>query len=118
MPEIATIANTMTGHVAHHAGHVIGYTSKGDPIYCSGHTVTGVQTTGSSKVIVQGFEAARLTDHGTTTCPCCGQGYTNATASSKVIIEGLGAVRVGDGCDIHGVGSGNMVTGRSKVIIA
>lgn len=118
MPEACTITDTMAGSVAHHNGHIIGYTGDGDPIYCSGHGVTGVQTSGSSKVIIQGLGAARLGDGGTTTCPCCGQDYTNVVASSKVIIEGRGAVRLGDGVDIHGAGSGVMVSGHSKVIFA
>lgn len=118
MPEACTITDNMSGSVGHHAGHVIGYTSEGAPIYCSGHGVGGTQATGSNKVVIQGQRAARLYDTGTTNCPCDGADYTNVSASNKVIIEGLGAVRLGDSVDIHGAGSGNMITGKAKVIMA
>ena len=128
MPQAARVTDAITGSVVHHAGHIIGYrtvcSGSGDdevcwqePIYCSGHSVTGRQVTGASKVFVDGPRAARVQDSGTTTCPCDGQGYTNVSGSSKVFIENKAAVRIGDTVNIHGQGQGVLVTGSGKVFM-
>ncbi|WP_422661739.1 PAAR domain-containing protein (plasmid) [Paenibacillus sp. EC2-1] len=121
MPGAARVQDSMGGSVGHHAGHIIGYDydSEGHayPIYCSGHSVSGTETSGSSKVFVNGLPAARRGDGGTSDCPCDGAGYTIVGGSSKVFIQGSAAARVGDQVDIHGQGSGNMTSGSSKVII-
>lgn len=120
MPAACTINNNMSGSVAHHAGHIIGWTGgeEPSPIYCSGHGVSGVQRTGNSKVMINGIPVARLGDSGSTDCACDGQPYTNSSASNKVIVGGIGAVRVGDQCNIHGAGTGTMITGHSKVMMS
>lgn len=115
----ARIGDKIQGSVSHHAGHIIGWTGgeNPQPIYCSGHAVTGTQVTGAGKTFIDGSGAARLNDNGTTTCPCDGQGYQNSTGSSKVFIEGRPAVRMGDQVNIHNQGSGKIITGSSKVFI-
>lgn len=118
MPQACTVTDKITGNVKHHSSHIVGYTSEGSPIYCGGHGVTGAQVKGQGKVLIQGKAAATVGDKGTTTCPCCGQGYTNQSGSSKVFINGRPAVRLGDNVNIHGQGTGQMVSGKSKVIFA
>lgn len=126
MPKACTVSHSMSGNVKHHAGHIIGYreecTGSGEdevcvqvPIYCTGHSVSGKQTKGQSKVMIQGKPAAVVGDSGSSTCPCDGKGYTNVQGSSKVFINGKPAVRLGDKVNIHGQGSGNMTSGSSKV---
>jgi uncharacterized Zn-binding protein involved in type VI secretion len=131
MPQAARVTDRMAGSVGHHNRHITGYRQVEDgededgntkyrqePIYCSGHSVTGKQTKGHSKVMIQGQAAATVGDSGTSTCPCDGAGYTNVSGSSKVIIQGKPAVRLGDKVNIHGQGTGSMTSGSSKVIFS
>lgn len=123
MAQACTVLHKMTGKVGHHGNHITGYRTETDdegnetkiPIYCSGHSVSGTQTKGQSKVMIQGKPAAVVGDSGTSTCPCDGQGYTNVQGSSKVFINGKPAVRLGDKVNIHGQGAGSMMSGSSKV---
>lgn len=109
----------MNGSVRHHAGHIIGWTGgeNPQPIYCSGHSVSGSQNEGSNKVIINGRRAARKGDSGGSNCACDGQGYTISGGSGKVMIEGRPAARRGDATNIHGHGSGSMTSGSNNVII-
>jgi uncharacterized Zn-binding protein involved in type VI secretion len=120
MPKACRVGDSMQGSVGHHAGHIIGWTGgeHPQPIYCSGHSVTGKQTTGQSKVLIQGKPVATVGNTGTSTYPCDGQGYTNSSGSSKVFIQGRPAVRIGDKVNIHGQGTGTMTTGSDKVFFA
>lgn len=119
LSSIVTVGDQMTGHVGHHAGHVDHYETDSDgdriPIYCSGHQVSGQQTTGQSKVRIQGKPVAVVGDQGTTDCACDGLGYTNIVGSGKVRINGRGVVRKGDSVSIHDQGTGTMTTGSDKV---
>ena len=144
MPEACVISDKMSGSVGHHNSHIIGYVQvidryrrvekgkdedgepiyedvpvyRDDPVYCAGHDVTGEQAAGQSKFMIQGKAAATVGDTGTSTCPCCGKGYTNTKGSSKVFINGRAAVRLGDEVDIHGEGTGTMTSGNAKVNFA
>ena len=113
------IRDSISGSVSHHAGHVIGMTSgkNPQPIYCSGHSVTGRQQDGANKTYIEGQLAARLNDTGTTNCPCDGRDYNIASASRKVFIEGKAAARKNDKVNIHGAGSGTFTSSSSKVFI-
>lgn len=115
----ARVSDRVTGHVGHHAGHIIGWTGgeHPQPIYCSGHSVAGKQVTGAQKTYVDGLRAARVGDTGTTDCACDGQGYNNSSGSQKVFIEGRAAVRTGDTVNIHGHGEGKVTTGSTKVFV-
>lgn len=106
----------MSGKVEHHANHIIGYTGgqNPQPIYCSGHSVTGAQSSGVSKFKVGGKPAAVETNKGTTDCACDGQGYTVDSGSSKFKVGGKPIARVGDSVDIHGHGTGKMTSGLNK----
>lgn len=115
---VVTVGDSMQGTVGHHAGHVLYYeqTDSGPvPVYCSGHAVSGQQTTGQQKVRVNGKAVAVVGEQGTTNCPCDGQGYRNTTGSSKVRVNGKPLVRLQDQVDIHGQGIGQMTTGSPKV---
>lgn len=116
MPAIARVGDTIKGHVGHHAGHAIRWTSYG-PIYCSGHDVSGVETAGVPSVRVNGIPVIVVNDTGTTNCPCDGRGFTNIAGSSTVRINGRAVVRVGDRVDIHSQGSGVVVSGEKTVQI-
>lgn len=109
----------MAGRVGHHAGHIIAYEPDGQggqvPVYCSGHDVTGEQTTGQAKVRIQGWAVSVVGDGGITDCPCDGLGYINTTGSAKVRIQEKGIVRQGDTVSIHGQGTGTMISGSTKV---
>lgn len=141
MAQAVTVSAKMQGSVNHHNNHIIGYKQvldhynqvqngtdsdgkpkytqvpvyRNDPIYCSGHSVTGMQTSGQSKVLIGGKPAAVVGDGGTSNCSCDGKGYTNVQGSSKVFINGKPAVRLGDKVNIHGQGTGVMTSGSSKV---
>lgn len=117
MQAAVTIADRMIGSVRHHSGHIIGWTGgeNPSPIYCSGHSVSGSQVTGQSKVMIQGKPAATVGDSGNSNCACDGAGYTNIQGSPKVFINGRAAVRLGDKVNIHGQGTGTMVSGHAKV---
>jgi len=69
-------------------------------------------------MFINGKSAARLSDTGYTTCPCCGAGYTNVQASTSLFVNGRGIVRVGDGVNIHLQGAGNMVSGSNNFFVA
>lgn len=116
MPAIARVGDAITGHVGHHAGHVIEWTDDG-PIYCSGHEVSGVETTGVPSVRVNGIPVIVVNDTGTTNCPCDGKGFTNIVGSSSVRINNRAVVRVGDRVDIHGQGVGTVTSGEETVQI-
>ena len=113
------IGDAMQGGVSSHNRHIVGWTSEKipSPIYCSGHSVAGRQTTGAQKTYIEGMKAARLGDTGTTNCPCDGRGYTVESGSSKVFIEGKPAARNIDRLDIHGAGNGSFVSSSQKVFI-
>jgi uncharacterized Zn-binding protein involved in type VI secretion len=105
----------MQGSVGHHSGHALGYDEEDNPIYCTGHAVSGQQIVGQSKVRIEGSAIAVVGGFGSSDCACDGQGYVNQGGSSKVRISGVPIIRVGDLVDIHGQGSGTMITGSSKV---
>lgn len=113
------VGDTVQGKVSSHNRHIIGWTNDEtpSPIYCSGHSVTGRQTTGASKTYIEGKKAARLGDSGTTNCPCDGRGYTVESGSGKVFIEGKAAARTKDRVDIHGAGKGSFNSSSRKVFV-
>jgi uncharacterized Zn-binding protein involved in type VI secretion len=112
MPGAARVGDTIKGHVGHHANHMIAPLTP-----CNGHDVVGVETTGVPNVRINGRPAIVVTDGGTTNCACDGQGFTNVQGSSRVRITGRSAVRIGDRVDIHGQGTGTVVTGSANVRI-
>ena len=113
------VNDRMTGNVSSHSNHIVGWTSDEvpQPIYCTGHGVSGHQTGGSNKTFVEGKLASRINDNGSTNCPCDGQGYNITSGSSKVFIEGRQAARKHDRINIHGHGAGSFVSSSAKVFI-
>lgn len=113
------VGDSMRGNVGSHNQHIIGWTQGKvpSPIYCSGHAVSGLQTTGAQKTYIEGKRAARQGDTGTSDCPCDGRGYTISEGSKKVFIEGKPAARNIDATNIHGAGTGTFRTSSQKVFI-
>lgn len=106
----------MSGSVGHHANHIIGWTGgeNPSPIYCSGHSVSGQQSSGVSKFKVGGQPVATIGKSGSSNCACDGQGYTNTGGQSKFKVGGQPVSRVGDGVNLHGHGTGKMTSGFNK----
>jgi uncharacterized Zn-binding protein involved in type VI secretion len=80
---------------------------------CCPHNVTGVISSASPDVIVNGKGAARLNDSVTHDCPHCGTGYISS-ASKTVIANGRGVARKNDSVTYPG-GGGTIITASSDV---
>lgn len=118
---IAVQGAVMSGEVPHHAGHIIGwkdviidYDEDGDPIwgqepiYCSGHSVTGtIDTPCQSKFYIQGKPAALIGSTGPTTDPCDGSDFIVTNGSSKMYVCGTRVALDGSSCSIN-PGSGSI----------
>lgn len=121
MAEFIKVGDTLEGIVAHHADHIIEHIKGPDgmmiPVYCEGHTVTGVVETGSSKVSIDGKGIACDGDTGSTDCECDGEGFVLKAGKSKITIEGKPVVLSTDEIDIHGHGTGKIIVKKSKVTI-
>jgi len=140
MPSVVRVGDTMSGSVSHHNSHISYYRdetyyvteprydengeyytvqvpkTRSVPVYCSGHTVSGTQTSGASKFKINGIPIA-LIGVGTSNCPCHGSnppGYSNSSNSSKFKINGVRVVKSGDSVDIHSAGTGYMQASISK----
>lgn len=114
MPLLCVDRAKMKGHVPHHAGHIIGHDSDGNPIPCNGHNVTGyVDEPGQSKLWVQGEEAFVRPGHGPSTDECDGSDFYPASWSSSMFVGGKPVVRVGDDVALH-PGDGKMITANQS----
>lgn len=140
MPAVVRVGDLMSGSVAHHNGHITHYRdevyyvtetrydedgesytvqvpyTRSVPVYCSGHSVSGNQISGSSKFKINGIPIG-LIGVGSSNCPChtgSPPGYTNHSNSSKFKINGIRVVKSGDSVDIHSAGTGYMQASISK----
>ena len=80
---------------------------------CCPHNVVGTITEGSPNVLVNGLQAARLSDPVIHDCPHCGTGYISG-ASGTVRANGLGIARLGDPVTYPG-GGGEITTASGNV---
>lgn len=113
MRNIATTNQMAIGSVGHHAGHVIGTDDDGNPIYCSGHTVSATFTS-AAKLRVSGVPVLFDRLVGATNCPC-DHGPATIKAASKLRVSGRSVAATGDTSDFHGAGSGRFQSGTSKL---
>lgn len=85
------IGAAMRGTVPHHAGHIIGWTGgqSPQPIYCSGHSVSGeIDSPRQDKLFIQNKAAAVIGSSGPSDDPCDGSSFYTIEASSSVFIQG------------------------------
>jgi len=116
--EVSVIGSKMSGHVPHHAGHIIGYTSGEHPrpIYCNGHNVTGTATRANqSKLFIGGKLALVDGASGPSTDPCDGSDFKIHSSNSNIYIQGKKVILKGNGVTLS-PGDGKMITAnQSKV---
>jgi uncharacterized Zn-binding protein involved in type VI secretion len=125
LAQIATVGSLISGNVDHHNNHILYYNTIDDgeglshqePVYCTGHSITGNQVSGLSKFLVGGKAIAVIGKTGSSNCACDGQGFTNTEGSSKFLMNGLPVCRLGDAVNIHGHGTGHITTGIAKFLI-
>jgi uncharacterized Zn-binding protein involved in type VI secretion len=125
LAQIATVGSLISGSVDHHNNHILYYNTIDDgdgqshqePVYCTGHSITGNQVSGVSKFLVNGQPIAVVGKTGISNCACDGQGFTNSQGSSKFFMGGLAVCRLGDAVDIHSHGIGHITTGIPKFLI-
>lgn len=115
------VGDQIKGMVKHHNDHIVGYETDEDgneiPIYCEGHEVTGVVTSGSKKVSILGQSVACEGDEGTTDCECDREGFVLKGGHPKITIEGVPVMLDSAEIDIHGHGTGKVVIKESKVTV-
>ena len=114
MTKVCVIGSKMDGEVPHHAGHIIGYDSDGDPIPCSGHNVSGTATNANqSKLYINGKLALVDGASGPSSDPCDGSSFKVHASGSNIYIQGKKAVLKGNKTTLS-PGSGSMKTANQS----
>jgi len=105
------------GHVPHHAGHIIGWTGgeNPQPIYCSGHDVSGqITSAGQSRFRIEGKSAVIDGATGPSNDPCDGSSFRVSGGLSFMRIGGTPMAASGDDIDLN-PGSGTITNpGQNK----
>lgn len=112
--KVCVVGSKMNGSVPHHAGHIIGYDSDGNPIYCSGHSVSGSASSAKqSKLYIQGKLALVNGASGGSTDPCDGSKFIVNASGSNIYIQGKQAVLKGNSVSLN-PGSGKMTSANQS----
>lgn len=104
--------DSLRGHAGEHGGH---YDMWGSPIHPS-NTVTGVVSSGSGNVFVNGMSAARVGDSTRESDPCTSGIGSVASGSGSVFINGRPAATKNSRLQEH-AGSGSFTSGSGNVFI-
>lgn len=112
--KVCVVGSKMNGKVSRDNNHNIGTDSDGNPIPCSGHSVTGsANDANQSKLFIQGKLALVDGATGPTTDPCGSRNFIANASGSNIYIQGKQVVLKGNSVSIV-KGSGNMVTANQS----